>query len=351
MALVPRVLFLKKRQHAYWGQPPGASISSGLGNSIAFLVDMLLAMGIAASAVELVDNNGIDAAVTAFQPTHAIVEALWVVPTKFDVLKKLHPRVQWFVRIHSNLPFLASESIAVAWLGGYLQRSIGVICNAQQAVIDLQAMAVDMGAPEALVSYGPNYYPYPAAPQRKFPGPLTPGQMSIGCYGATRPLKNQLTQAVAAITAANAAGATLRFHINAGRVEGGAASVANLQALFAGSAPRGGHKLVTDPWLDHEAFLALLATMDVVTQVSLTETFNIVAADSVYVGIPTVVSPEVGWLGSYAQADPNDTRAIAKAILSAYGAGTPRLAQQAADLRAASMNAEAVWAQMLGVGS
>jgi hypothetical protein len=119
-----RVLFIRKRRHSYWGPAEhlATDLSSGLGNSVSFLVDMLAGFGVAAKAVEVVDNNAIDHEVASFAATHAIIEALWVVPEKFDVLSRLHPRVQWIVRTHSQAPFLAGEGIATRGLPG--------ICNA-----------------------------------------------------------------------------------------------------------------------------------------------------------------------------------------------------------------------------
>ena len=73
-----------------------------------------------------------------------------------------------------------------------------------------------------------------------------------------------------------------------------------LKALFYGS----GHELVFHDWCDHAEFLKLVKKMDVGMQVSLSETFNIVAADFVSQGIPIVVSSEVDWMPRLSRADP-----------------------------------------------
>ncbi len=141
--------------------------------------------------------------------------------------------------------------------------------------------------------------------------------LNVGCLGAIRPLKNQLLQAVAALSAARALGKRLRFHVNATRVEGQGRSpsiLANLRSLF-------GHavnaELVAHPWLPRPDFLSLCRQMDVGMQVSFSETFNIVAADFVTNDIPIVVSPEISWVDSRAQAGPNDATRITAAILAA----------------------------------
>jgi hypothetical protein len=43
--------------------------------------------------------------------------------------------------------------------------------------------------------------------------------LDVACFGAIRPLKNQLMQGVSAIRCAESIHKTLRFHINASRAE------------------------------------------------------------------------------------------------------------------------------------
>ncbi|MGH7044928.1 MAG: hypothetical protein ACREE2_00890 [Stellaceae bacterium] len=343
-----RVLFICKRRRGYWGmrEQSGGDLSSGLHNSVTFLVEMLAGLGVAAKLVEVVDNNSIDREVAAYRPTHAIIEALWVVPEKFDILKKLHPRVQWIVRTHSEAPFLANEGIAAAWIAGYLERGVEIMCNSAAAQAQLRAMAVDFGDAEALVTYGPNFYPLLGRTATTPHAPLAGDELHIGCFGAIRPLKNHLVQAIAAIAFANAQSRKLRFHVNAGRVEGGAAAVLNnLRALFAGSAG-GRHVLIEQDWVPHPQFLKRLASeIDISMQVSFSETFNIVAADSAAVGLPVIGSAAIPWLGRYAQVPPGDIGAIEAAIDAVWNADLhQRLALQSEDLRAWSGAAQAEWA-------
>lgn len=90
----------------------------------------------------------------------------------------------------------------------------------------------------------------------------------------------------------------------------------NLTQLFQHYAPK--HQLVAHDWVDHDSFLALVRQMDVVTQVSFSETFNIVAADAVSQNIATVTSDEVAWSAPCAQADPNSSEDIAAKIERMY---------------------------------
>src|SRR5205814_4697667 len=94
--------------------------SSGLFNSAHFISDMLNdALGYESKLVIVTDGNDIDREVANFNPAIVIIEALWVTPDKISELSKLHPDVQWLMRNHSALPFLALEGLAVEWMGEY----------------------------------------------------------------------------------------------------------------------------------------------------------------------------------------------------------------------------------------
>jgi glycosyltransferase involved in cell wall biosynthesis len=339
------ILFILKRRESYWGSN-GSDFSSGLRNSVYFIIDMLLGLGISAQIVEVEDNNAIDAQVTLLHPTHCIIEAFWVVPEKFDVLRRLHPEVQWIVRNHSEIPFLANEGMAMEWISGYLARGIEVMCNSPRTLVALRALAGAMGFSERLISYGPNFYPLGNEGVRPR-GQIVDGEVHVGCFGAIRPLKNHLTQAAGAVIFATAARLRLRFHINATRIEGnGEPILKNLRALFAQTSR---HELVEHPWVTHEEFLTLLTRMDIVTQVSFSETFNIISADAVASGVPVIASAEVPWLGKYAHAYPVDTRSIERALWTLWnGDARTRLVAQHRDLAAYSVTTKAVWARRFG---
>jgi hypothetical protein len=134
--------------------------------------------------------------------------------------------------------------------------------------------------------------------------------IDIGCFGAVRPLKNQLIQAMAAMGYANYEGKLLRFHMNVGRVERGDEEMKTIRALFKGTE----HELVEHPWLAHDKFLELVRKMDVGLQVSLSESYNIVAADFVTCGVPIVGSPDIEWLNRMYTANPNSSADIRTAI-------------------------------------
>lgn len=328
-----KVLFiLKQRQHgAYgtWDYSTGTTLPSGLTVSAAQVVKSLAKFGIQAKLVQVVDNNCIDREVSEYEPTHVIVEAFWVVPEKFKILRKLHPSVEWIVRNHSKNDFLSHEGGMVGWALDYFRAGVTLACNSFEATEEFRCLAEANGDNPRKVVYLPNCYSaresrsgtlsrFRESFNRKFGivahNPAT--DIRVGNFGAIRPLKNNMMQAIASIDAAEKLGKSLEFYVNATRVEGRAEPIlASLRSLFE-RFPQ--HSLVEVPWLQHKEFKALSATMDIVLQVSNSETFNIVAADAVDMGVLLIGSHEIPWLPHEFRADPNNALDIAKKIVWLY---------------------------------
>ena len=90
-----KVLFILKRREDYNGIIHSQiGLSTGLYNSASFVNDMLKAYKIESNLAVVIDNNDIDREVSKYKPTHVVIEALWVTPSKFAVLEKLHPNVK-----------------------------------------------------------------------------------------------------------------------------------------------------------------------------------------------------------------------------------------------------------------
>jgi len=309
----PKVLFILKLRQQY-GQDTKLLKSAGLLNSARFVHELLQKNGYSSKLVQVVDNNAIDREVKLYKADIVIIEALWVVPEKFDILQKMHPRVKWIVRLHSEIPFLANEGIALEWINEYVtKKNVFVSANSEVTHHDLVSYfkkSVRGDFSNKLV-FLPNYYP---VGNRTTPAELfwdIGETINIGCFGAIRPMKNHLIQAVAAIQFADENQLNLKFHINAGRVEQrGDVVLKNLRALFANSK----HELVEHGWLDRNEFIALIDTMDLGLQVSFSETFNIVSADFVDRDIPIVTSKEVDWMPLFFTANTNSTQSIVRAI-------------------------------------
>jgi hypothetical protein len=300
-----KILFILKKKEN--GTNYSINFSSGLYNSAKFVSDMLIdKLYYESKMVEVNDNNDIDKEVTLFKPDIVIIEALWVVPEKFTILSKLHKNVKWIIRIHSEITFLATEGNAMAWLSKYveLQRSginIHISTNSKRCSFDLEKTL------RTEVYYLPNYYKvdYNLINNKK-----ENIYLNIGCFGAIRPMKNILKQAIVAIIYGDLVNKKVYFHINSGRVEHGENTLKNLRGLFKNQK----HELVEHDWLSHSDFNELIKTMDFGMQLSLSETFNIVTADFVNNNIPIVVSNDIMWMPFFTKANPLNTNEILKVI-------------------------------------
>lgn len=318
-----RVLFVLKYRELNpngtpntWGEKAdyGNPLHSGLFNSATFVCDMLNSIGIESKLVHVLDNNYIHREIVAFKPTHVIIEAFWVVPEKFEVLRQACPGVIFIIRNHSETPFLSNEGIAFEWTLKYLEHpNVVMSCNAKRMLEETRFLARQKFPKwskekvEAIVPYLPNYYPiFPTEVNRyDSKSPV----LNVGCFGAIRPLKNHVEQAIAAMKLADRLGKKLNFHINDGRVEGnGQPILKNLKAIFA-EIPK--HNLIAHPWKSHGEFKSVVKSMDLVTQVTFSETFNIVLADAVSQGVPVVSSREVPWTNPLIEADPTSSDDIA----------------------------------------
>lgn len=301
-----RILFICKKNETY-GFTTYTRRSSGLYNSTSFIVRGLKARGIEAQIIEVIDNNCIDRAVTQFKPDVVIIEALWVVPEKFPILQRLHPSVKWFVHLHSHMPFLAMEGIAMEWILDYSEQGIGLIANSIPSYKSLLAILKDEE-----ILYLPNVY-IPHHVPRKF---IDKDHIDVGCFGAIRPLKNQLIQALAAIEFANQIGKPLRFHINGTRTETmGDPVLKNLRELFSHDP---NYVLIEHPWYDPSQFLKCLEGIDIGLQVSLTETFNVVCADYTTAGVPLVASKEIEWVSDRCKAQDDSIESIVHKMHRVY---------------------------------
>ena len=318
-----KILFILKRREDYSAiLHDQVGLSTGLFNSATFVNDMLINAGIESILEVAIDNNCIDGLVNKHKPTHVIIEALWVVPSKFEVLCKLHPDVTWIIRLHSEMPFMAGEGIAMEWIGEYSKfKNIVIGVNAPRMMREVQMYLRHLNGwskkeTANRVIYMPNYYPQKYKSVRKIN--KKKNTIDIACFGAIRPLKNHLTQAFAAIEFAESIDKKLRFHINAGRIEmNGSPVLNNLKGLFDQICARG-HIIVDHQWSPHKEFLELCGKMDIGLQSSFSETFNIVGADLISQGVPLVSSPEIPWAVPLFEADPTETKHIVKKLKLAY---------------------------------
>ena len=310
-----KLLFIcKKRLDSY-------GISFGLLNSAKFIRNALGKIGIECKVISVVDNNGIDKEVKLYNPTHVIIEAYWVVPSKFDILCKMYPKVNWIVRGHSKIPFFANEGIAMSWTDGYTKK-MDIHDNFYLSFNDIETCNIIYYGFQHFPLYLPNIYcpsTYCSNNKKKKKKEKKEKKecpyIDIGCFGAVRPMKNTLQQAFASIRFANLLGKNLRFHINSSRVEQkGENVIKNIISLFQNSP----HELVLHKWKTHEEFIKLVKSMDIGLQVSLSESFNIVGADFVSNHVPFIGMKDMRWLSFLYHAEPTNINHIIKKMKFAW---------------------------------
>lgn len=342
--IMSRILFILKRREDYDAKIDSAiGLSTGLYNSASFMDDMLNDSDFRSSLVVVQDNNSIDREVTKFKPTHVIIEALWVVPPKFDVLQKLHPKVKWIIRLHSELPFLAGEGIAMDWIADYLSyKNVYIGINAPRMMQEVQvyASAIYGEQIKEKLIYMPNFYPQEYN-KKKFD--KSKDHIDISCFGAVRPLKNHMNQAIAAIKFADSIGKKLNFHVNIGRIEmQGGPVLSNLKSTFQ-QLYDSGHEMINHQWTPRAEFLELCAKMDIGMQCSFSETFNIVGADLISQGVPLVGSSEIPWSTNLFNARPTDTADIYKALHRIYNFSSINVFLNQTKLKKYTDNTRKIW--------
>ena len=308
-----KILFVSKKRIDHYG------VAFGLVNSSKFCSEFLSQnLNIESNAVLVIDANGIDKEIHKYKPNIVVLEAIWVTPHKIKELLKLHKKITWIIRIHSKSSFLATEGIAFSWLNSYKEisqeyRNFHIAVNNEQFHVDLSSIM------HTNILYLPNLYPLKKQDQSVIFTEFDFNTINIGCFGALRPLKNQVQQAIAAIIFANNNNLKLKFHINSNRIEQkGEEVLKNLRAIFKGSY---NHRLIEHNWTDHVDFYKIVKSMDIGMQVSMTESFNIVTADFVANKIPIVVSKDIDWVPFIWRCDPTDTNEIVNKLELAWAFG------------------------------
>lgn len=324
--------------------------TNGVALSTEFLVDALSSLNITTTSRAVSSAEDIAWLVVEKKPTHVIIETLWLTSTEMQTLVTEFPSVTWIVRDHSESCFRTLETDATQRIYDYLKLGVEVMSNSVRSMTDIMTIATNIGVSEDLASYGPNVYPIPER-DTMVPRTRTDGVVNIGCFGAVRPMKNHITQAIAAIQFAQNNSLALKFHINSYNIAGYIDPVLNnLRALFSNAPSQ--FELVEHEWMDRSTFLSLLETMDICSQTSFTETFNIVTADAMARAVPIVASDCIAWLGETAKHNPVSSVDIACAFEKIWNAEVEeqklRLLRQRSDMLIYVRSALKVWNDRFG---
>lgn len=299
-------LMLCPLNYAGWSQVS----HTGLGVSALNTAKVLRANGINAVVRPVKDLADLVHKIGQEAPTHVVINALWLPSAELAGLVHRNSHIQFAVLVHSNIAFLQVESNGIRLLREAVdleQSSIGnfsVAANSQAGARGMQE------AWECPATYLPNLYYLDNTVRTQRPK-WSGGTLRIGAFGAMRPLKNPTGSAFAALAIASNLGADLEFHINTGRNDGGWADrlVKAVDTIFA-ELPYA--KVVKNRWSPWADFRRLVRYMHLLLQPSFTESFNVVTADGVAEGVPSVVSDVIEWAPAWWQAPPDSTEAIAR---------------------------------------
>jgi hypothetical protein len=250
------------------------------------------------------------ALIAAEKPTHLIVNALWLPTADLAAIVHGNPSVHFGVLVHSNIAFLQVEPNGIRLLREAVDLELSALGNFSVAANSRAGAQGMQDAWECPSLYLPNLYYLDQTvrtQRRKWSG----GTLRIGAFGALRPLKNPTASAFAALSIATNLGTNLEFHVNTGRNDGGWAGrlLAAIQAIYA-NLPNA--KIVQDTWQPWAEFRRVVRNMHLLLQPSFTESFNVVTADGVAEGVPSVVSDVIEWAPDWWKASPDNTEDIAR---------------------------------------
>ena len=325
------------------------SANSGVAQSAGMLVDALTEKKITAVAATVSALDDILYVVDLHKPTHVIIETLWLTSDEMQSLITAFPEVTFIARDHSESCFRVLEVDSSQRIIDYLKMGVEVMSNSVRSMTDIIAVATAIGADTNLASYGPNVYPVPDESDM-VPHTRSDSEVNIGCFGAVRTMKNHITQAIAAIQFAQWENLSLKFHINSYDIPGYVDPVLNnLRFLFANT---NNAELVEHGWMTREDFLKVIAGMDICSQVSFTETFNIVTADAMSQAVPIIASDSIAWIGASARRRCESMIDIACGFQEIWKETsteqTTRLKRQRADMSVYVNDALTVWTNKFG---
>lgn len=290
----------------------------GLGVSALNSCKVLQAAGIRVEVWPIDTPAQLEARLTAAQKeavpvTHLVMSAPWIPTLEWQRLCINFHRVQFACTSHSNVGFLQADPLAAAFMTGAGPGLEAGFPNFTLAANSRALCAFIKAGYAAPCTYLPNLYFLNGL--TRVGRPLwTSGTLRIGCFGAARVQKNVTSAAAAAIEIASRLRAQLEFWVSGGRNDGMGGSSAQVVRQIVGSCKFA--RLVENSWESWPQFRQTVAHMHLLLQPSYTESFNVVTADGVAEGVPSVVSSAIDWVPAHWMADADDVGDIARVGIS-----------------------------------
>ncbi len=236
--------------------------------------------------------------------THVVISAPWI--SLYDMRNLIchFPEIQFVVLSHSNVGFLQADPCGVELYRHYarlaeIHKNFRVGGNCHRFTDWFEA------AYKHRCVCLPNIYPTERVPSKIWDGV---SKLKIGAFGAIRPEKNFMTAAAAAVAIQSILGVPTELHMSTG---GDGCKSTTLPAIEEMTENIPDFKLIRHDWDNWDKFIKLVAQMDLLIQVSYTESFNMLTADGISVGVPTVISPVIFWAPILWRANSDDALDVA----------------------------------------
>lgn len=255
----------------------------------------------------IISASDLRARLEATPAAHVIISAPWIPALEMQSLSNQFPETRFTVNCHSNVGFLQADRNGIRLVREMMELEMATanVHLAGNSRRFCEWIRFAFGAPCA---YLPNLYWLESDPVYR--QPFSAGTLRIGVFGATRPLKNLMSAAGAALEIARNLRAPLELWLSAGRAEGGGDTIlAAVKEMLAGL-PSVTLKL--NGWQTWPAFRKTVAHMHLLMQPSYTESFNMVTADGVAEGVASVVSNAIDWAPNDWKANVDDVLDIAR---------------------------------------
>jgi hypothetical protein len=199
--------------------------------------------------------------------THVVISAPWIPSVDIQALVLANSSTRFAVNCHSNVVFLQADSNGVRLVREAMEIEMAAH-NFHLGGNSLRFCKWIRSAYTRPCTYLPNLYYLDAdfLPWRPL---YDGGTLRIGAFGATRPLKNFMSAAGAALEITHRYKANLELWLSAGRTEGGGDTILRSAHAMLDGLPN--VKLIENGWQSWPQFRQSVAHMHLLLQPSYTE--------------------------------------------------------------------------------
>jgi hypothetical protein len=290
----------------------------GLGVAALKNADYLNNRGYDVKVIAAKHNIDVVEAIREHKFTHVIISAPWLSALDVDTMVRHFKHVKFAILSHSNIGFLQADPAALRSFRQYIliSKEVNNLSIGGNSFIFANWLSEVYGSSRLIL---PNLYEL----EEKHYHHHDDGIIRIGSFGAIRPQKNAMTSAAAAMLLAHKTRLPVEFHVSTGREDGGGGTILNAIRQMIAQVP--GIELIERQWSNWREFKRIIRSMSVLFQMSYTESFNMVTADGVDEGVPSVTSDAIVWV-------PDSWKARADDVYSVVGVAEKLLVSREREL-------------------